>query len=130
MSWDAWASSLVSSNSKVILNAAIVGQDGSLWGATEHNKWAITQTEIDKLCGQFKNPSSFQEGGITLSGVKYMCTKVDLDEGRSVHGRKAADGVILVKTGQCYVVAIYTQDARHASVAAEAFADKLIASGY
>ena len=43
---------------------------------------------------------------------------------------KGANGVILVKTGQVLVAAVYKEDARHASVETEKLADKLIAAGY
>eukprot|EP00698_Gefionella_okellyi_P021342 TRINITY_DN6896_c0_g1_i1.p1 TRINITY_DN6896_c0_g1~~TRINITY_DN6896_c0_g1_i1.p1 ORF type:complete len:131 (+),score=21.97 TRINITY_DN6896_c0_g1_i1:97-489(+) len=130
MSWDGYCENMVASAPKAVVNAAILGFDRCVWGITGGG-FDVTQSELDNLVDCFEQPSLFFERNITLNGERYFTTRVDVDEdGRSVHGRKDTSGVILIKSSLCFVVALYTYDARSAIEAAERLVTFLLKAGY
>jgi len=70
-----------------------------------------------------------QSKGIRAAGNKYFFLQ---STDRSIYGKKAADGIIVVKTKQAILVAVYEQpiQAAEATPIVEGVADYLISVNY
>ncbi|GAA6044047.1 hypothetical protein JCM8097_001391 [Rhodosporidiobolus ruineniae] len=110
-----------------VTKAAILGQQGGVWAQSAgYDLSAEEQTAITR---SFADPSQAQANGIRAQGQKFMTLRAD---DRSVYGKKAADGIILVKTKQAVLVAEYAHPTMpgEATKIVEDLADYLIGVGY
>ncbi|GAA5866267.1 hypothetical protein JCM8547_007222 [Rhodosporidiobolus lusitaniae] len=126
MSWQTYVDSNLVGTGK-ISKAAIIGQQGGVWAQSAgydlspEEQTAFTKIHVD--------PSTAQASGIRAQGNKFMTLKAD---DRSVYGKKAADGIIVVKTKQAILVAEYAHPTMpgEATKIVEDLADYLIGVGY
>ncbi|KIY65778.1 profilin [Cylindrobasidium torrendii FP15055 ss-10] len=126
MSWQAYVDTNLVGSGK-IKHAAILGLQGGVWATSPG--FTIEQAEQTAILGSFSNPASVQESGIRTAGAKYFTLQANE---RSVYGKKGGDGIILVKTTQAVLVAVYTAptQAPEATPVVEGLADYLISVGY
>jgi len=126
MSWQVYVdSNLV--GSRKIARAAILGQAGGIWASTAG--FTITLDEAKKIVAAFGSAETVQASGVTLAGTKYFTLQANE---RSIYGKKGADGVVIVKTKQAVLVAVYVApiQAPEATPIVEGLADYLISVGY
>ncbi|TFY67667.1 hypothetical protein EVG20_g3865 [Dentipellis fragilis] len=98
--------------------------------AFKHNlTFLLSADEQKAVLNVFNDPASAQASGVRLAGQKFFTLQVNE---RSYYGKKAADGVVIVKTKQAVLVAEYAApiQAPEATPVAEALADYLISVGY
>ncbi|KAF8306058.1 profilin [Clavulina sp. PMI_390] len=107
-----------------VSQAAILGQAGGVWAASPG--FNLAPAEQTRIINAWNNPDDTQASGITVAGVKYFTLQVIPN--RSVYGKKGADGLVIVKTKQAVLVAVYkppTQQTECTPVV-ESLADYLI----
>ncbi|THG95191.1 hypothetical protein EW026_g6415 [Hermanssonia centrifuga] len=77
----------------------------------------------------FSKPDNILSSGVRLGGQKYFALSAN---DRSIYGKKGADGVVIVKTKQAVLVAVYLApiQAPEATPIVEGLADYLISVGY
>ncbi|KAF8909575.1 profilin [Mucidula mucida] len=126
MSWQAYVDTNLVGSGKVS-KAAILGQAGGVWATSPG--FALSAEEQAAILKAFDSPDAVQASGIRAAGDKYF-TLVAGE--RSVYGKKQADGIIIVKTKQAILVAVYQApiQAPEATPVVENLADYLIGVGY
>jgi len=132
MSWQSYVDDNLIGTGKV-QRVAILGQAGGIWAASQgYNLPPNEQKAIVNTLKNLETPANVeavQRDGIRLSNQKFFTIYA---AGRSVYGKKGADGCVLVKTTQAVLVAEYiapTQQPEAVSVV-EGLADYLISVGY
>jgi len=126
MSWQTYVDvNLV--GTKKITKAAIIGQKGGVWASSPG--YTISVEEQVDAVRAFDNPATTQASGIRLGGQKFFTIHADP---RSVYGKKAADGCVLVKTTQAVLIAEYIAPTQAGEVTTivEKLADYLISVQY
>jgi profilin len=126
MSWQSYVDEQLLSGGK-IKRAAILGLSGGVWATSAG--FTLSPEEQKAAISAWKDPTATQSGGVRLAGQKFFTLQVT---DRSVYGKKAADGCILVKTKQAVLVAEYVAPIQQpeAVPVVEALADYLISVGY
>jgi len=129
MSWQAYVDSNLLGTGK-IAKAAILGQAGGVWATSAG--YTLTPEEQKAIISFLANKAGLeqaQSNGIRLAGQKFFTLQANE---RSIYGKKAADGCILVKTKQAILVAEYVApiQAPEAVPVVESLADYLISVGY
>ncbi|EIW55824.1 profilin [Trametes versicolor FP-101664 SS1] len=126
MSWQAYVDTNLIGTGK-IQKAAIIGLAGGVWASSPG--YTLSAEEQKAIVTGFENPSSLQSSGVRLAGQKFFTLQANE---RSIYGKKAADGCIIVKTKQAVLVAEYTapNQAPEATPVVENLADYLIGVGY
>ncbi|KAA1472744.1 profilin [Dentipellis sp. KUC8613] len=126
MSWQAYVDTNLVGSGKVA-KAAILGQAGGVWAASPG--YTLSTDEQKAVLNVFNDPTSAQANGVRLAGQKFFTLRVN---DRSYYGKKAADGVVIVKTKQAVLVAEYVAPAQaaEATPVVEGLADYLISVGY
>ncbi|KAH9896774.1 profilin [Cubamyces lactineus] len=126
MSWQAYVDTNLVGSGKIV-KAAIVGLAGGVWAASAG--YTLSADEQKAIVSAFNNPDEARAHGIRLAGQKFLTLRAD---DRSIYGKKAADGCILVKTKQAVLVAEYAApiQAPEATPVVEGLADYLIGVGY
>ncbi|KZV64242.1 profilin [Peniophora sp. CONT] len=126
MSWQTYVDTNLVGSGK-ISKAAILGQAGGVWASTAG--FTLSTEEQKAIVDGFKSPDAIQASGFKLAGTKYFTIQVG---DRTVQGKKAGDGAVLVKTKQAILVAEYAAptQAPEATIVAEGLADYLIGVGY
>ncbi|KAI0674222.1 profilin [Trametes maxima] len=126
MSWQAYVDSNLVGSGK-ISKAAIIGLAGGVWASS--SGYTLSADEQKAIISSFNNADEARAHGIRLAGQKFLTLRADE---RSIYGKKAADGAILVKTKQAVLVAEYTApvQAPEATPVVESLADYLIGVGY
>jgi len=126
MSWQVYVDSNLVGSGKVT-KAAIIGQQGGVWATSPG--FTITPQEQTEIIHSFKDIPGTQSKGIRAAGNKYFFLQ---STDRSIYGKKAADGIIVVKTKQAILVAVYEQpiQAAEATPIVEGVADYLISVNY
>ncbi|KZT18406.1 profilin [Neolentinus lepideus HHB14362 ss-1] len=126
MSWQAYVDSNLVGTGKVA-KAAILGQAGGVWAASPG--YTLSTEEQSAIVKAFSNPAATQTSGVRLAGQKFFTLQVN---DRSIYGKKAADGCVVVKTKQAVIVAEYVAptQAGEATTVVEGLADYLIGAGY
>ncbi|KAI0701698.1 profilin [Earliella scabrosa] len=126
MSWQAYVDTNLVGSGK-ISKAAIVGIAGGVWASSPG--YTLSADEQQKIVKAFENPDEAQANGVRLAGQKFFTLSANA---RSVYGKKAGDGCVLVKTKQAVLVAEYSApvQAGEATPVVENLADYLIGVGY
>ncbi|KDQ55527.1 hypothetical protein JAAARDRAFT_37543 [Jaapia argillacea MUCL 33604] len=126
MSWQAYVDTNLVGSGKVS-KAVILGQKGGVWATS--SGFNLSASEQQKIVGAFANPDNARASGVTASGVKYLVLQVT---DRSIYGKKAADGIVIVKTVQAVLVAVYNApiQGQECISVVESLADYLISVGY
>ncbi|TDL20284.1 profilin [Rickenella mellea] len=126
MSWQAYVDTNLVGSGKVS-KAAILGLQGGVWASSPG--YTLSTQEQQAVVAAFEKPDQALASGVRLAGQKYFVIQAN---GRSVYGKKQADGVILVKTNQAVLVAEYAApiQAGEATPVVEGLADYLIGVGY
>ncbi|GAA5917875.1 hypothetical protein JCM6882_003751 [Rhodosporidiobolus microsporus] len=126
MSWQAYVDNNLLGTGK-ITKAAILGQQGGVWAQSAG--YDIATDEQAAITKAFSDPASVQGSGVRAQGQKFLTLRAD---DRSVYAKKAADGIVLVKTKQAVLVAEYAHPtlAGEAAKIVEDLADYLIGVGY
>jgi len=126
MSWQAYVDTNLVGSGR-IAKAAILGLQGGVWASSPGV--TISPQEQDAIVKAFTDADKLQAEGIRLAGQKYFTISV---VGRTIQGKKGADGVVIVKTKQAVLVAIYLGpvQAPEATSVVETLADYLIGLGY
>ncbi|GAA5883149.1 hypothetical protein JCM16303_006114 [Sporobolomyces ruberrimus] len=126
MSWQAYVDTNLLGTGK-INKAAILGQQGGVWATS--GGYSLSTEEQGAIVKTFQNPSNAQASGVRAAGQKFFCLSADE---RSVYGKKAADGIVIVKTTQAVLVAEYAHPTQpgEATKIVEELADYLISVGY
>ncbi|KAL8283939.1 hypothetical protein RQP46_005371 [Phenoliferia psychrophenolica] len=125
MSWQDVDTNLLGTGK--VNKAAILGQAGGVWASSPG--YDISTEEQAAIVGAFADPSSAQANGIRAAGVKFFTLTANE---RSVYGKKAAAGILCVKTKQAVLVAEYPEGVApsDATVVVEGLADYLLGVGY
>ncbi|KAF7732369.1 profilin, required for normal timing of actin polymerization in response to thermal stress [Apophysomyces ossiformis] len=126
MSWQAYVdTNLVGTGN--VSKAAICGAAGGVWASSPN--FTIQPAELQEIINGFSNKDAIQANGIHINGVKYFTLQADE---RSIYGKKSADGVCIVKTGQAILIGLYTEgmQAGNCTKVVEGLADYLISTGY
>ncbi|UJR37908.1 hypothetical protein I4U23_030596 [Adineta vaga] len=92
--WDQYVTNLTSQG---ITHAGIFGADGSRWAAS------ATFPNIDNLKEELPRAFSTQPAGILVNNEKYIFIR---NQDNFAVFRKAADGMVIVKLNQAYIVSI------------------------
>jgi len=126
MSWQSYVDDHLLKTGK-IQKAAILGQAGGVWATS--NGYKLSLEEQKAAANAHKDPGATQGRGVHLSGQKFFTLSAD---GRSIYGKKGADGCVLVKTKQAILVAEYKAPIQQpeAVKVVEGLADYLIGVGY
>ncbi|OCH84795.1 profilin [Obba rivulosa] len=126
MSWQAYVDTNLVGSGK-IARAAILGQAGGVWASSPG--YTLSADEQKAAINAFTSPDAIQASGVRLAGQKFFTLQANP---RSVYGKKAGDGCILVKTKQAVLVAEYVApvQAPEATPVVEGLADYLISVGY
>ncbi|SCV66884.1 BQ2448_5530 [Microbotryum intermedium] len=126
MSWQVYCDSNLIGTGK-ITRCAILGQQGGVWASSAG--YELAPDEQANIVKAFSDPSSAQANGIRAAGNKFFTLAANE---RSIYGKKAADGIILVKTGQAALVAEYSHPTLpgEATKIVEDLADYLIGVGF
>ncbi|KAI0795067.1 profilin [Abortiporus biennis] len=126
MSWQTYVDSNLVGTGK-IAKAAILGQQGGVW-ATSSN-FNLSPEEQKFIIDGYAHPDNVQAHGIRAEGQKYFTLQAT---DRTIQGKKGADGIIIVKTKQAILVAVYSApiQAPEANPIVENLADYLIGVGY
>ena len=126
MSWQAYVDTNLVGSGK-IARAAIVGLAGGVWATSPGLDLSVDEQKA--IVNSFNDAGAVQASGIRASGQKFFTLQAN---DRSVYGKKAADGIILVKTKQAVLVAIYEApvQAPEATPVVEGLADYLLSVGY
>ncbi|KAH9945559.1 profilin [Amylocystis lapponica] len=126
MSWQAYVDTNLLGTGKVS-KAAIIGLAGGVWASSPG--FNLSADEQKAAVAAFTDPAGAQASGIRLGGQKFFTLQANE---RSLYGKKAADGCVLVKTKQAVLVTEYTApiQAAEATPVVESLADYLINVGY
>ncbi|KAI0646234.1 profilin [Trametes meyenii] len=126
MSWQAYVDTNLVGSGK-ISKAAIIGLAGGVWASSPG--YTLSADEQKAIVNSFNNPDEARAHGFRLASQKFLTLRADE---RSIYGKKAADGAILVKTKQAVLVAEYAGpiQAPEATPVVESLADYLIGVGY
>ncbi|KAI0916192.1 hypothetical protein AcW1_009968 [Taiwanofungus camphoratus] len=126
MSWQAYVDTNLVGSGRVS-KAAIIGLAGGVWASSPG--YTLSTDEQKKIVASFNDPSSAQASGIRLAGQKFFTLQANE---RSIYGKKAADGCVLVKTKQAVLVTEYVAplQAAETTPVVESLADYLISVGY
>ncbi|KZT02849.1 profilin [Laetiporus sulphureus 93-53] len=126
MSWQAYVDTNLVGSGKVS-KAAIIGLSGGVWASSPG--YTLSTQEQKDIVAAFNNPAAAQANGIRLAGQKFFTLQAN---DRSIYGKKAADGCILVKTKQAVLVTEYITplQAPESTPVVEGLADYLISVGY
>ncbi|KAK0188519.1 profilin [Armillaria mellea] len=126
MSWQVYVDTNLVGSGR-ISRAAIIGQQGGVWAASAG--YNLSTEEQNAIINGYKNVSSVQASGIRAAGQKFFTLQANE---RSIYGKKAADGIVIVKTKQAILVAEYVAptQAPEATPIVEGLADYLISVGY
>ncbi|CAO3609305.1 unnamed protein product [Cunninghamella blakesleeana] len=126
MSWQNYVDSNLVGTGHVS-QGAIIGAAGGVWAKSPN--FNLTDSEVATLVKNYGDLPKFREEGIHLAGQKYITIK---SEDRSVYGKKGADGVCCVKTGQAILIGVFKEGTQPGNCAkvVEGLADYLITSGY
>ncbi|OBZ78368.1 Profilin-1B [Grifola frondosa] len=110
-----------------VTKAAILGLAGGVWASSAG--FTLSPDEQKAILAGYTHPDQVQANGIRLAGQKYFTLSVN---DRSIYGKKAADGCIIVKTKQAVLVTVYVApiQAPEATPVVEGLADYLISVGY
>ncbi|CCL99615.1 uncharacterized protein FIBRA_01633 [Fibroporia radiculosa] len=126
MSWQAYVDNNLIGTGKVS-KAAILGLAGGVWASSPG--YTLSSDEQKAIIASFASPGTAQASGIRLAGQKFFTLQANE---RSIYGKKAADGCVLVKTKQAVLVTEYVAplQAPEATPIVESLADYLIGVGY
>ncbi|KAF8876935.1 profilin [Infundibulicybe gibba] len=126
MSWQAYVDTNLVGTGK-IAKAAILGLQGGVWAFSPG--FTISTDEQKKVVDAYKNLEGVRTSGLVVAGIKYFTLSAD---GRSIYLKKGANGVVIVKTTQAVLVALYEApcQAPEATPVVEGLADYLIAAKY
>jgi len=126
MSWQSYVDDQLIGTGNVA-HAAIIGLDGNSWAQSAG--FALKAGEGLAIVNLYKNPANVFAAGVTVNSVKYLGIKGDE---RSIYGKKGATGLILVKTQQCILVSVYSEQQQpgNAATVVEKLGDYLIDNGY
>ncbi|KAK0466815.1 profilin [Desarmillaria tabescens] len=126
MSWQAYVDTNLVGSGR-IQKAAIIGQQGGIWAASPG--YNLSTEEQNAIIKGYTNLTSVQASGIRVAGQKFFTLQANE---RSIYGKKAADGIVIVKTKQAILVAEYVApiQAPEATPIVEGLADYLISVGY
>ncbi|KAJ3563980.1 hypothetical protein NP233_g8591 [Leucocoprinus birnbaumii] len=126
MSWQTYVDSNLLGSGKVA-KAAILGQQGGVWAQSAG--FEISPTEQKAIIDGFSKPEQVQANGVRVANEKYMTIQANP---RSIYGKKQADGIVIVKTKQAILVAVYLApiQAAEATPVVEKLADYLIGVNY
>ncbi|KAK2961404.1 putative profilin I [Blattamonas nauphoetae] len=103
--------------SKGVAKCALLGAaDGAVWADSQSG---LKPGESAALAKLFSNPASAFQTGVTVAGVKYLCTRASED---TIAARKEANGLFLVKSNKAIVLALH--DESMAAGTCNAFAGK------
>lgn len=100
---------------------------GAVWAASAG--FAITADEAKAIAGLYASPGKAFSDGIRVEGKKHLAVKADE---RSIYGKLGAGGVVVVKTKQALIIALYGEGHQPgaAANAVEKIGDYLIENGY
>lgn len=104
MSWQAYVDNQICAQVQCTV-AAIAGlADGAIWAKYERDaNVKVTQQELKNIAETMRTkPSNFNENGIYVAGIKYVCLSA---ENTLVRGRKGSSAMIAVATKTCLLVA-------------------------
>ncbi|KIK98632.1 hypothetical protein PAXRUDRAFT_823678 [Paxillus rubicundulus Ve08.2h10] len=126
MSWQAYVDNNLVGSGK-IHRAAILGHKGGVWAISPG--YTLSAEEQKAILAAFDKQDVTQAKGVHLAGQKFFTLQCNT---RSIYGKKAADGCVLVKTKQAILVAEYVGpiQAPEATPVVEGLADYLIGAGY
>ncbi|KAF5354176.1 hypothetical protein D9756_007081 [Leucocoprinus leucothites] len=126
MSWQEYVDKNLVGSGR-IAKAAILGLQGGVWSKSPG--FEISPKEQKDIVDGFTNADNIQASGIRAAQEKYLTLRAD---GRSIYGKKGADGIVLVKTKQAVLVGVYEAptQAGEATPIVEGLADYLIGVGY
>ncbi|KAI9268011.1 profilin [Phascolomyces articulosus] len=126
MSWQAYVDNNLVGTGQVS-QAAIYGLNGSQWATSP--SFQVSATEVQDIVNGFTDNDKVRASGVHVAGVKYLTLRAD---DRSIYGKKSADGVCIVKTGQAVLIAVYKEGIQPGSCTkvVEGLADYLISVGY
>lgn len=126
MSWQAYVDTNLVGSGRVS-RAAILGLQGGVWASSPG--FTISTEEQSAIVGAYTKADDIQANGIRLAGQKYFTVSV-ID--RTIQGKKAVDGVVIVKTKQAVLVAEYVApiQAPETTTIVESLADYLISVNY
>ncbi|KAJ8330391.1 hypothetical protein BDV3_003121 [Batrachochytrium dendrobatidis] len=126
MSWQAYVDTNLVGTGK-IARAAIHGLDGSLWATSKG--FCVSPAEVVTISKAFGDASGIRASGIMINGAKYFALRAD---DRSIYGKKDKSGVVLVKTKQAILIAIYDDPVQpgEANKVVEGLGDYLISVNY
>lgn len=109
-SWAQYLNLINKDKSGGVKFAAIYGQDGAKWAATQDAKAG----EIAAIAAGLKDNSKLRANGITFGGTKYMFLTVRTPEG--VVGRKGPHSIILRATHKAIIIVVTTDGANPANI--------------
>lgn len=114
-------------NSNKVTHAAIVGQQGGIWGSSPG--FEFSEADVLSLIKAYEDLPKTQGQGIRIAGVKYFTLQADA---RSIYGKLGLKGIVVVKTIQAIVVGVYQEPLQPAQTTPviEKVADNLIAVNY
>ncbi|KAF9077498.1 profilin [Rhodocollybia butyracea] len=126
MSWQAYVDTNLVGSGKVS-KAAILGAAGGVWASSAG--FTLSAEEQQAITKAHSNPAATQASGLKIAGMKYFTLQANE---RSIYLKKAADGVVVVKTKQAILVCVYTApiQAGETTTVVEGLADYLIGVGY
>ncbi|KAI0059376.1 profilin [Artomyces pyxidatus] len=126
MSWQAYVDTNLVGSGK-IAKASILGRAGGVWASSAG--YSLSHDEQKAILSGFSNPAQLQASGFRLGGQKFFTLQANE---RSIYGKKAADGAVVVQTKQAVLVAEYVSptQAGEATTVVEGLADYLISVGY
>jgi len=126
MSWQGYVDSNLVGTGKVS-QAAILGQAGGVWATS--SGFNLSLDEQNAIINAYNDLSGTQANGVRAAGQKYFALRADE---RSIYGKKTTDGIVIVKTKQAILVAIYKAPLQAAETTpiVEGLADYLISVGY
>ncbi|OBS29611.1 hypothetical protein FPOA_03547 [Fusarium poae] len=109
-----------------VSQAAILSPDGVY---TSGSDFQLTFEEHRAIEIAFENLDAVKANGLRMNGEKYFTLQANP---RTIDLKKRADGGIVVKTPQLYLIAIYQAPLQHAetSPVVENLGDYLISQGY
>jgi len=126
MSWQTYVDTNLVGTGKVA-RAAIIGQQGGIWATSAG--FTLPSEEQTNVIALFNNLDEALAKGIRVSGEKYFTLLADKDH---IYGKKQANGVVIVKTKQAILVAVYEApiQAPECTPVVEGLADYLRGVGY
>ncbi|MHC8394312.1 profilin [Pseudomonas sp. LB3P93] len=109
-----------------ISEAAIIGLDGTIWGSSAG--FTIIPNEWTSLLKAFTDSATAWKG-LRINTEKYLVVKAD---DRSIYAKKAATGIVSVKTATAVIIGMYGAKVipGNAAGTVEKLADHLLEQGY